>query len=105
MEIITKGLLPVDYYQLSPHVFIEFFDEDAVMLVADRDVMVTVNHAAATLFEQASVQSEERPFTRTDCLNFLLHNFELNRTDAERQIRSILGFALRHGLVVKLPIE
>ncbi len=36
-------------YQLSPHVFIERFDEDAVMLVADRDVMVTVDHVAARL--------------------------------------------------------
>ncbi len=40
-------------YQLSPHVFIELFDEDAVMLVADRDVMVTVNQAAAQIFQQA----------------------------------------------------
>ena len=92
-------------YQLSPHVVIEFFDADAVMLVADRDVMVTVNHAAAALFEQASSQSEGRRFNRTDCLNFLLQNFELNRADAERQVKSILGFALRQGLVAKLPVE
>ena len=95
----------MDYYQLSPHVFIEFFDEDAVILVADRNVMVTVNHAAATLFEQALLQPEGRCFNRNDCLNFLLQNFELNRTDAKRQVKSILGFALRQGLVAKLPAE
>ncbi len=75
------------------------------MLIANRDVMVTVNHAAAALFEQASLLPEGRFFNRSDCLNFLLQNFDLNRADAERQTRSILGFALRHGLVVKLPIE
>ena len=71
------------------------------MLVADQDLMVTVNHAAAQLFEQASLESSGQSFNRTDCLNFLLHTFQLNQVNAERQVRSILGFALRHGLVEK----
>jgi hypothetical protein len=94
-----KGLLTVKCYRISPHVFIEFFADDAVMLVADQDLMVTVNHAAAKLFEQASLQSAGRSFRRTDWVNFLLQNFQLDQSDAEWQTRSILGFALRHGLV------
>lgn len=91
-------------YRISPHVFIEFFDDDAVLLVADRDLMVTVNHVAAKLFEQASSQSAGRFFNRTDWVNFLLQNFQLNQANAERQVRSLLGFALRHGLVEK-PLQ
>lgn len=71
------------------------------MLVADQDLMVTVNHAAANLFEQASLQSAGRSFQRSEWVNFLLQNFQLDRMNAERQARSILGFALRHGLVEK----
>ena len=41
------------YYQISPHIYLEYFEEDAVLLVADQDFMVTVNHAGAQLFEQA----------------------------------------------------
>jgi hypothetical protein len=97
----VKGRPTVNRYHISPHVFIEFFDEDAVLLVADRDLMVTVNHAAAMLYEQASLQSAGRSFNRSDWVNFLLRNFQLNQANAERQVRSILGFALRHGLVEK----
>ena len=97
----AKGLPTVTCYRISPQVFIEFFDEDAVLLVADQDLMVTVNHAAAQLFEQAALQSAGRFFNRSDWVNFLRQNFQLNQVNAERQVRSILGFALRHGLVEK----
>ena len=88
-------------YRIPSHVFIEFFDEDAVMLVADQDLMVTVNHAAAKLFEQASLHFAGGSFNRIDCVSFLLQNFQIDQTHAEQQARSLLGFALRHGLVEK----
>ena len=88
-------------YQISPHIYIESFDEDAVMLVADRDVMVTVNHVAEELFEKARTTVDGRFFSRSDCVKFLLDHYDLTILDAEKQMRSILGFGLRQSLVVK----
>ena len=88
-------------YQISPHVYLESFDENAVMLVVDRDVMVTVNQAAAQIFTLAWEMVGERSFSRVDCINFLLKHYELTRQDAEVQMRALLRFALTHGLVLK----
>lgn len=89
-------------YQISPHIYVESFDEDAVLLVADRDVMVTVNRAAAELFEKAKATMENSFFSRSDCVNFLLDQYDLTILDAEKQMRSILGFGLKQYLVIKM---
>lgn len=88
-------------YQLSPHVCLELFEEDAVLLVADQDVMVTVNHAAAQLFEQGQKVVGNKVFSRTDCVEFLLEHYELTHLDAEKAMRSLIGFSLRQCLVLK----
>lgn len=88
-------------YQLSPHVFLELFTDDAVLLVADRNIMVTINHAAARIYELASATANDKTFTRSDLLNFLLDNFDVSQTQAELQLRSLLCFGLRHGVVYK----
>ena len=88
-------------YQLSSHVFIEFFDEDAVMLVADRDVIITVNQMAAQIFQHAREMFGNETFNRSACVDFLLENYQLSGQEAAGQMRSLLGFGLRHGLVLK----
>lgn len=88
-------------YQLSPHVLIEFFDEDAVMLVADRDVIITVNQMAAQIFQHARERVGNETFNRTACVDFLLENYQLSGQDAAGQMRSLLGFGLRQGLILK----
>jgi hypothetical protein len=98
---LTKGLTPVVYYQLSPHVFIEFFDEDAVMLVADRDVIITVNQMAAQIFQHAREMVGNETFNRSACVDFLLENYQLSGQEAAGQMRSMLGFGLRQGLILK----
>lgn len=89
-------------YQLSPHVCLEFFDKDAVLLVADRDVLVTVNQMAAQIFEHAREIIGSGAFDRSACVDFLLENYQLSGQEAEGQMRSLLGFGLRHGLVLKI---
>ena len=88
-------------YQLSPHVLIEFFDDDAVMLVADRDVIVTVNQMAAQIFQHARERVGNETFNRTACVDFLLENYQLSVQDAAAQMRALLGFGLRQGLILK----
>jgi hypothetical protein len=89
------------HYQFSPHLYLEFFEADAVLLIADRDVMVTLNHAAARLFEEALELFQDRTFSRSDCVDFLLHNYDMTASEAEREVRSLLGFGLIMALVVK----
>ena len=88
------------HYQISPHVYLESFDKDAVLLVADRDMMVTVNHAAAQLFKQAQELFGNSMFSRSDCVTFLLDHYELTRLDAEQQMSSLLGFSLKQGVII-----
>ena len=63
--------------------------------------MVTINHAAARIYELASTTADDKTFTRSDLLNFLLDNYEVSKTEAELQLRSLLCFGLRHGVVYK----
>ena len=88
-------------YQISPHVYLESFVEDAVLLIADQDFMITVNHAGAHLFKQVQEAIGNGPFSRADCVNFLLDNYELTTLEAEKKMRSIIGFGLMYDVVVK----
>ena len=89
------------HYQLSPHVYLESFDEDAVLLIADHDYMITVNHAGSQLFEQAQEAVGDGLFSRSDCVKFLLDQYDLTNLDAEKKMRSIIGFGLRQYMIFK----
>jgi len=71
------------------------------MLVADRDVMVTVNQMAAQIFQHAREMVGNETFNRSACVDFLLENYQLSAREADMQMRSLLGFGLRQGLVLK----
>ena len=91
----------MQHYRLSPHVFLEVFPEAAVMLVADRNIMVKINHAAARVYELASAAAQGNSFTRQDARNFLMDHYQLTSVEAASQLRSLLGFGLRNGVVEK----
>ena len=71
------------------------------MLIADRDLMITVNSAAAQIYERACDAVDYGTFSRPDFVEHLLRHYDLSRHDAEMQMRSLLGFALRHRMVLK----
>jgi len=71
------------------------------MLVADRDVIITVNQMAAQIFQHAREMVGNEIFNRSACVDFLLENYQLSGQEAAGQMRSMLGFGLRHGLVLK----
>jgi hypothetical protein len=89
------------HYQISPHIYLESFEEDAVLLVADHDYMITVNHAGAQLFKQAQEVVGNGLFSRSDCVNFLLDHYELTAHEAVKKMRSIIGFGLMQYVIVK----
>lgn len=101
MSVQPKRFMLVHRYRISPHVYLETFDDLAVLLVADRDVVITVNLAAARLFAEANAAVEESPFSRSDCTDFLLAHFDMDRAEAVAQARVLLAYGLRHGLLLR----
>lgn len=91
----------VHRYRISPHVYLETFDAHAVLLVADRDVVITVNLAAARLFTEGSAAVDGGPFSRSDFTDFLLAHFDMGRAAAVTQARALLAYGLRHGLLLR----
>ena len=91
-------------YLLSKDVFIEKFDDEAILFVANRDVMLTVNPAAAELFETAHAVLADRSFSRGECTDFLLDTYEITAEQAQRQTLSLLSFGLRNRIVIKTGV-
>jgi len=87
------------HYRLSPDVYLERFDEDAILFVADRARMVTVNRAAAELYEAACTALSDRPFTPAEGAELLLRSYDLAAEDALRQVQAMLAFGLRQRIV------
>ena len=88
-------------YDFSPDVYVERFDDDVILFLAERDLMLTVNLAAGELYEAARSALGKRPFNRRQCTEFLTENYELSSAEADRQARSLLSFGLRRGILVK----
>ncbi|PLX72411.1 MAG: hypothetical protein C0614_13855, partial [Desulfuromonas sp.] len=89
------------HYRLSQDVYVEMFADEAILFVANLDVMLTVNAAAAELFEAARSVLADRPFTRGECTSFLLDTYDMTPDQAERQTLSLLSFGLRNHIVIK----
>lgn len=98
---MLKGIRTIRNYRLSPNVYIETFAEDAVLLIADYDYMITLNHAGAQLFEKAREAIGDASFSRADCVSFLLDHYELTSFEAEQKMRSIIGFGLTQHMIKK----
>jgi hypothetical protein len=71
-------------YRIALRVYVEMFDEDAVLLVADQDVMVTVDHSAVDLFNLALEAFGSRNFSRSESVDLLLQNFEMTVSEAQK---------------------
>jgi hypothetical protein len=63
--------------------------------------MVTVNHAAAQLFETAASTFGDKTFSRDGCVDFLLTHYAMNLSEAKERSRQIITFCLRHGIIEK----
>ncbi len=88
-------------YAFSPEVYVEQFDDDAILLLANRDLMLTVNLAASQLYQAARAVLGDQTFSRCDCTAFLIENYDLPSAEARRQTRVLLACGLRHRILVK----
>jgi hypothetical protein len=89
------------HYQLSPDVYVELFGEEAVLFIAEEDRLITVNAASADLYKKIRVTFGLQPFAADEIVSFLCSTFHIGINDAVSQVRRLLTFGLRQGLVSK----
>ena len=90
-------------YRLSPSLYLEWFDDEALLLVADSDLLLTINRGAGELFEALAEAFSGRTFTLPDAVVWLGRNYELAAAACRTQARNLLAFALKHRLVAPVP--
>ena len=86
-------------YRFSSPLYLEWFDDEALLLVADRDLLLTVNRAAGELFEALAEAFAGRPLTLADGIAWLGENYDLATAACRVEARALLAFALKHRLV------
>jgi len=88
-------------YQLLPDVHIERFDDQAVLFIAKADRLITVNAASADLYTKILTKFGRKPFDIDEVVAFVCFSFQISVVDALAQVRRLLSFGLRQGLVCK----
>ena len=88
-------------YRLAPDIHIEDFAEQAILFVSDEDRLITVNAASADLYRRVREHFGREPFSAEAVVTLLCTSFTISAADAALQVRRLLGFGLRQGLVLK----
>jgi len=89
------------YFQLLPDIHIERFDDHAVLFVAKEDRLITVNAASVDLYAKILTKFGQKPFVIDEIVTFVCLSFQISAVDALAQVRRLLSFGLRQGLVCK----
>ena len=86
-------------YRFSPDLAIERFDEEAILFVAERDALITVNRGAADLFEAMAGAFYGRTFDRSEAAAWFESTFDLPPEDVPAKLLPMLAFAVRQGIL------
>jgi len=86
-------------YRFASALYLEWFADEALLLVAKRDLLLTMNRAGGILFEELAAVFAGRSFTVAEGEDWLGDHYELATTSCRKQARSLLAFALKHHLV------
>ena len=86
-------------YRLSPDLVIEYFGEEAIILLAEPDILITVNSASARLLEFIREYFAERELSLDELVLFLRERYDITDAAACNEAQSLLTFALRQGMV------
>ena len=96
----TLSIMPEPaLYRLSPDLVIEYFGEEAIILLTEQDILITVNSASARLLEFIRETFAERDFSRDELVLFLRERYDITDSAACKEARRLLTFALREGMV------
>jgi len=93
--------LIVSFYCLSEKLSLECFGDEAILLVADWDRLLTLDRIAAQLFVLLQAKLGTEPFDRTDVSMLLSEHYDLGASDVDAEVVKLLAFGLRQGIVLK----
>jgi hypothetical protein len=74
-------------------------------MIAGRDLLLTVNAAAADLFESMSREFHQRNFAGHDIATWLSNHYQLPPADCRVKSRELLAFGLKHHIVDRVLPE
>ncbi len=95
-------------YRFSSALYLEWFDDEALLLVGERDLLLTVNRAGGDLFDALAAAFADRAFTLADGANWFGEQYELGAAACLEQARKVLAFARKYQLVETVadrPVE
>jgi hypothetical protein len=98
---LPQGSWP-EQYALATGLYLERFDGEALLLVADRHRLLTVNAAAADLFALAAQSFGSRPFSLQQGCDWLAGEYALDVQACRAKARELLAFGLKHGLLHRI---
>jgi hypothetical protein len=91
-------------YRFSPDLGIERFADEAILFVAERDALITINQAAADLFAEAWAAFADRSFNFKAAVAWFACTYDLTLEDVNLKIRPLLAFAVRSGIIVRQSV-
>lgn len=89
-------------YRLVPDLAFEMFDNQAIIFLAGRDLLLTVNRAAAVILELVQNRFAEEHFTSTELAAQLEGQYHLSRAESLAEARKIIAFSIKHGIINRL---
>ena len=87
------------WYAFADGLCLERFDGEALLLVAERHRLLTINAAAADLFDLAVQCFGSRPFSLQQGCDWLAGEYALDAQACRVKVRELLTFGLRYGLL------
>ena len=87
------------WYVFADGLCLERFDGEALLLVAARHRLLTINAAAADLFDLAVQCFGSRPFSLQQGCDWLAGEYALDAQACRVKVRELLTFGLRYGLL------
>jgi hypothetical protein len=89
-------------YRMSPDVTLERFDDQALMLLSRQDAFLTVNSAAADLFELLNDKFAGAGFACSDMAALFTEHYQLTPSQAHEEARQLIAAWSEHGIIVPL---
>jgi hypothetical protein len=86
-------------YRLSPDVVLEWFGDEALILLADRDVFIRVNRPAGDLLTLMQNAFGGRAFSPRELAELFASHFDLSEDDAAAKSGQLLESWSVHGIV------
>lgn len=101
------GRLPMDHaealvYRLSPNLVLEYFEDEALALLATQDCFVRVNKAGADLIRLVQAAFAAQSFSDKDLEALLANHFELAAEESCAAAQRILMSWVEHGILIRV---